>query len=91
LEKENQFTSHDLCDKNCEKQAETKVQAPLEAVDNLPDVQKVIKLKLSKICGIDTFQMNASGTFQDHWFISCIYLTITFGCPIFCHLERMQK
>jgi hypothetical protein len=65
---ENQFTHHDLCDENHEGR-----QTLLEAVDSKPperirpcDLQKLISsLKLRKSCGIDGFQMNASGTFQD--------------------------
>jgi hypothetical protein len=33
---ENQFTHHDLCDENHERQWEARVQALLEAVDNNP-------------------------------------------------------
>jgi hypothetical protein len=58
---ENQFTQHDMCDKNHKQQEEARVQALLEAADDMPlgkvrpcDIQKLIKsLKLRKICGID--------------------------------------
>jgi hypothetical protein len=33
---ENQFTSHDLCDENHERQVETTVQALLASVDGTP-------------------------------------------------------
>jgi hypothetical protein len=53
---ENQFTPHDLCDKNHERRVKARVQALLEAVDNNPperirpcDLQKLINsLKLKK-------------------------------------------
>jgi hypothetical protein len=56
-----QFTPHDLCDENHERQVEAKVQALLETVDKSPpqrkrpcDLQKLLKsLKLRKACGID--------------------------------------
>jgi hypothetical protein len=56
-----QFTPHDQCDENHERQGEAKVQALLETVDKNPpqrirpcDVQILIKsLKLGKACGID--------------------------------------
>jgi hypothetical protein len=56
-----QFTPHELCDENHERQVEAKVQALLETADKNPpqrirpcDVQKLIKsLKLRKACGID--------------------------------------
>jgi hypothetical protein len=66
-----QFTPHDLCDENHERQVETRVQALLETIYKNPpqrirpcDTQKLIKsLKFM------AFQMNASGTFQgDHWY-----------------------
>jgi hypothetical protein len=72
-----QFTYHDLCDENHERWVEAKVQTLLEAVDSNPperirpcDLQKLINfLKLRKSCGIEAFQMNASGNFQDdHWY-----------------------
>jgi hypothetical protein len=58
---ENQFTHHDLCDENHERQVEARVQALLKVVDNKPlekirpcDLQKLINsLKLRKACGID--------------------------------------
>jgi hypothetical protein len=74
---ESQFTPHKLCDENHEWQVEARIQALLEAKDNNPPekvrpckLQKLMNsLKLMKACGIDVFQTNASGTFQeDHWF-----------------------
>jgi hypothetical protein len=58
---DNQFTHHDLCDKNNERQVEASVQTLLEAVDNKPpermrpcDLQKLItSLKLRQSCRID--------------------------------------
>jgi hypothetical protein len=58
---ENQFTSHDLCDGNHERQVETRVQALLASVDDTPlrkvrpcDIQKLANsLKLRKSCGLD--------------------------------------
>jgi hypothetical protein len=58
---ENQFTPHDLYDENHERQVEARVQALLEAADNIPtqrirprDLQKSLNsLKLKKACGID--------------------------------------
>jgi hypothetical protein len=62
-----QFTPHELCDENHERQVEAEVEALLETVDkNSPqsirpcDVQK--KLNPLKLMA---FQMNTSGTFQD--------------------------
>jgi hypothetical protein len=56
-----QFTPHDLCDENHERQVEPEFQALLETVDKNPplrirpcDVQKLIKsLTFRKGCGID--------------------------------------
>jgi hypothetical protein len=58
---ENQFTPHDLSNKNHKQWVEARVQALIEAVDdtlldNLRpcDIQKLIKsLKLRKACGTD--------------------------------------
>jgi hypothetical protein len=57
---ENQFTSHDLCDKNHEQGVETRVQGLLAFVDNNPlekvipcDIHKLVSsLKLRKACGL---------------------------------------
>jgi hypothetical protein len=53
----NQVTHHDLCDEDHEWQAEVRVQALLEAVDNnTPErirQKLIISLKLRKSCGID--------------------------------------
>jgi hypothetical protein len=57
---ENQFTSHDLCDENHERQVETTVQALLSSVDGTPlgkvrpcDIHKLVNsLKLRKACGL---------------------------------------
>jgi hypothetical protein len=58
---ENQFTSHDLCDENHEREVETTVQALLASVDGTPlgkvrpcEVHKLANsLKLRKACGLD--------------------------------------
>jgi hypothetical protein len=58
---ENQFTSHDLCDENHEREVGTTVQALLASVDDTPfgkvrpcDIHKLVKtLKLRKACGLD--------------------------------------
>jgi hypothetical protein len=59
---ENQFTSHDLCDGNHERQVQTRVQALLPSVVDTRlrnagscDIHKlVIPLKLRKACGLDS-------------------------------------
>jgi hypothetical protein len=75
---ENQFTSHDLCDGNHERQVETGIQAVLASVDDTPlgkvrpcDIHRLVNsLKLRKAVDLMVFQTNASGTFQeDHWYI----------------------
>jgi hypothetical protein len=56
-----EFTSHDLCDKNHERQTETRVQAVLVSVDKTPlgrvrpcDIHKLANsLKLRRACGLD--------------------------------------
>jgi hypothetical protein len=60
---ENQFTTHDLCDKNHKWRVEATVQVLLKAVDNNPerirpcDLQKLINsLKLRNACEIDGIQ-----------------------------------
>jgi hypothetical protein len=58
---ENQFTSHDLCDENHERQVETTVQVLLASEDDTLlkkvwpcDVHKLANsLKLRKACGLD--------------------------------------
>jgi hypothetical protein len=58
---EKQFTPHDLCEENHERQVEARVQDLLKAVDKDPperirpcDLQKLIEsLKLRKACGFD--------------------------------------
>jgi hypothetical protein len=58
---ENQYTPHNLCEENHERQVEARVQALLEAVDSNPperirpcDLRKLLNsLKLKKACGID--------------------------------------
>jgi hypothetical protein len=58
---ENQFTLHDLCDENHNRQVEARVQTLLEAEDNNSperirpcDLQKLVNsLKLRKTCGIN--------------------------------------
>jgi hypothetical protein len=58
---ENYFTSYDLCDENHEPQVETRVQALLASVDDIPlgnvrpcDIHKLANsLKLRKACGLD--------------------------------------
>jgi hypothetical protein len=58
---EDQFTPHDLCEENHERQVEARVHTLLEAVDSDPperirpcDLQKLLNsLKLKKACGID--------------------------------------
>jgi hypothetical protein len=58
---ENQFTSHDLCDENHERQVKTTFQALLASVDDTPlgklrpcDIHKLgNSLKLRKACGLD--------------------------------------
>jgi hypothetical protein len=58
---ENQFTSHELCDENQERQVETEVQALLASVGGTPlgklrpnDKQNLANsLKFRKACGLD--------------------------------------
>jgi hypothetical protein len=58
---ENWFTSHDLCNKKHEQEAETVVQASLTSVSEIPlrkvkpcDIHKLAdSLKLRKTCGLD--------------------------------------
>jgi hypothetical protein len=58
---QNQFTSHDLCDENHERQVETTVQVLLESASGTPlgklrpcDIQNLANsLKLRKTCGLD--------------------------------------
>jgi hypothetical protein len=58
---ENQFTSHDMCDENRERQVETTVQALPSSVGGTPlgkvrscDIQNLANLlKMRKSCGLD--------------------------------------
>jgi hypothetical protein len=70
---ENQFTPHDLCNRNHKRWVKARVQALLGAADNTSlekgrpcYVQKLTKpLKLRKAYGIGVFQKNALGTFHE--------------------------
>jgi hypothetical protein len=61
---ENQFTSHDLCDENYERQVETTVQVLLASVDGNSlgkvspcDIHKLVtSLIMRKACGLDCIQ-----------------------------------
>jgi hypothetical protein len=74
---ENQFTPHNLCEENHERQVEARVQALFEAVDSNPserirpcDLQKLLNsLKFKRPVELTAFRTNASGTFEDHLFI----------------------
>jgi hypothetical protein len=76
---ESQFTSHDLCEENHERQVMTRVQAVLVSVDDAPpikarrpcDIHKLVNpLKLRKLVDFMVFLTNASGIFQeDHWYM----------------------
>jgi hypothetical protein len=80
---ENQFASHDLCDKNQQRRVETL----LTSVDDTP-LGKVRERFVDKII----FQKNASGIFQDHHQYSWhIYLITAFECPIFQSLGSEKK
>jgi hypothetical protein len=51
---ENQFTRHDLCDDNHERQVEARVQALLETVDNNPwKSQTVLCTEINKFLEIE--------------------------------------
>jgi hypothetical protein len=74
---ENQFTHHDLCDDHHERRVEARVQTLLEAVNSKPperirpcDLQKLTSSLKLRPAEWMTFQMNASGKFQEeHWYI----------------------
>jgi len=75
--RENQSSSHDVCDENRERRLAARVQALFEAVDGsspegvgLCDVQNLInslKLKRRPV-ELMVLQKNALGTIQGHWF-----------------------
>jgi hypothetical protein len=70
---ENQFTQHNLCEENHERQVEARVQALLEAVDSNPPerirpchLQKLLSpLSWKRPVELMAFQTNALRTFQE--------------------------
>jgi hypothetical protein len=94
---ENNFTSHDLCDENHERRAETRVQVLLPSVDDTPseklrlcDIQELVKmLKFIKACGFDSIQNECLRYLPRRPLVHLIHL---FNCclcsPIFPSLGR---
>jgi hypothetical protein len=90
---ETQFTSHDLCDENHERQVETTVQALLASVNNTPLVKVRLcethklanTLKVTKACGLEGIPKECLRYLhEDHRYsyIRHIYLLTAFGCLI---------
>jgi hypothetical protein len=97
---ENQFTSHDLCDGNHERQVETTVQALLASVDSTPlwevrpfDTYKLANtLKLQIACGLNGIPNECLRHLPRRPLVHLTHLFSTaFGCPIFQSLERKRK
>jgi hypothetical protein len=87
---DDQFTSHNLCDKNYERQVETRVQAPLASVDCTPlgkvtpcDIHKLTNsLKFREACGLDGIPNEClrhlprrSLVYLTHLFNHCLWLS----------------
>jgi hypothetical protein len=94
---ENQFTSHDLSDKNHEWQVETTVQALLTFADNTPlgklrpcDAHKLVhSLKSRKACGLDGIP-NKCLKHLPRW--PLVYLTHLLNhCLPLCHFPKPWK
>jgi hypothetical protein len=70
---ENQFTSHDLCDENHDRQVETRVQALLASVEDIQlgkvrpcDIHKLANsLKLRKADAFNGISIHALGIIQE--------------------------
>jgi hypothetical protein len=97
---ENQFTSHDQCDENHEREMKTRDQDLLTSVDDTPlgkerpcDIHKLANsLKLRKACGLDGILNECLRHLPRRPLVHLqIYFITTTGCTIFESLRKKQK